>query len=206
MRGIDLYRESTMMLAGMGCDPEVARYGARWRATEHPGDAGYLERVRSAFAEPLTATSVVGTMPNIVANRLNAQLDLAGPSFTVSAEQDSGTVALHLAAHALRASEADAAVVAAVDLSVEPVHQQALAELGEPDRSGDVAVALVLKRLATARADGDPVLAVLAEDDDGEPDIRIGPDGFDPVEAFGSGHAADGLLAIAVAALALRHR
>ncbi len=32
--GIDLPRERTMVLAGMGCDPEVARYGARWRATD----------------------------------------------------------------------------------------------------------------------------------------------------------------------------
>src|SRR2546423_1773740 len=29
--GIDLPRERTMVLVGMGCDAEVARYGARWR-------------------------------------------------------------------------------------------------------------------------------------------------------------------------------
>ncbi|WP_156789302.1 hypothetical protein, partial [Mycobacterium intermedium] len=32
-------------------------------------------------------------MPNIVANRINSQFDLRGPSFTVSREQLSGTTA-----------------------------------------------------------------------------------------------------------------
>lgn len=68
-------------------------------------------------------------MPNIVANRLNSLLDLRGPSFTVSAEELSGVVALRLAARALRAGEVDACIVGAVDLSCEPVHSAAAAAL-----------------------------------------------------------------------------
>src|SRR5207248_3721925 len=116
--GIELPSDRTMTLVGMGCDAEVARYGARWRAGT------------DAFTAPLTSAGVVGTMPNIVANRLNAQFDLTGPGFTVSAEEASGTVALELGARAIRAGEADAAIVGAVDLSAEPVHQAALAGLG----------------------------------------------------------------------------
>src|SRR4029453_720120 len=59
--GIDLPRERTMVLVGMGCDPEVARYGARWRApytVERPDP--------DTFAPALRSAGVVGTMPNMI--------------------------------------------------------------------------------------------------------------------------------------------
>ncbi|MEU8528853.1 beta-ketoacyl synthase N-terminal-like domain-containing protein, partial [Streptomyces sp. NPDC048629] len=214
VRGLTLPPERTHVLAGMGCDPEVARYGARWRSAHWTGTAEWPD----AFQQPLTAAGVVGTMPNIVANRLNVQLDLTGPGFTVSAEEASGTVALDLAARALRHDEADAVIVGAVDLSAEPVHRTALRELGEDREPGDAAVVLVLKRLADARRDGDPVLAVLDEEaatETAPPARRLtvgdrtagaGQDHFDPTERLGSPHAARGLLAVATAVLALRHR
>ncbi|MER5176973.1 beta-ketoacyl synthase N-terminal-like domain-containing protein [Streptomyces sp. NPDC002896] len=170
VREIALPRERTMVLVGMGCDPEVARYHARWRAAAWSGDGD----VGEAFAPPLDAAGVLGTMPNVVANRLNAQLDLAGPSFSVSAEEASGLVALDLAARALAAGEADAAVVGAVDLSHEPVHQAALTELGIDRAPGDAAVALVLKRLTDARRDGDPVIALLGEPGPEPADMTVG--------------------------------
>ncbi|UMP06728.1 beta keto-acyl synthase [Amycolatopsis sp. EV170708-02-1] len=214
-RGISLARDRTIVLAGMGCDPEVARHGARWRIASLLAEAGIvadpaqLAEFRAAFAPPLSAATVVGTMPNIIANRLNAQLDLTGPSFAVSAEEASGTVALSLAARAIRAGEADAAIVAAVDLSDEPVHRKALAELGRDVDTGDAAVALVLKPLRAARRDGDDVIAVLATPDTKDTratKLVVGASGFDPAGLFGSAHAAEGLLAVAVGALALRHR
>ena len=154
------------VLVGMGCDPEIARYGARWRVAawaagwaESEGgavDPEWLAAARDAFQSGLKAAGVVGTMPNIPANRINSQLDVAGPSFTVSAEEASGLVALDLAVRALRAGEIDAAVVGAVDLSCEPVHRAALESLGHRRAPGDAAVVLVLKRLADARRDGEP--------------------------------------------------
>ncbi|MDT7787745.1 MAG: hypothetical protein QOF58_6164 [Pseudonocardiales bacterium] len=194
VKGVELPRERTMVLVGMGCDAEVARYGARWRADL----AG-----RDGVVPALTSAGVVGTMPNISANRLNSHLDLAGPSFTVSAEEASGVVALELAARALRNNEADAAVVGAVDLSHEPVHQQALADLGITREPGDAAVVLVLKRLRDAAPED--VVAVL-DDATAEADLVMGDEGFDPTGIFGAPHAAKGLLAVATAALALRHR
>ncbi|MEV4561640.1 beta-ketoacyl synthase N-terminal-like domain-containing protein [Kitasatospora sp. NPDC049285] len=229
---LTLPRERTGVLVGMGCDAGAARYGARWRSAAwlEDSDIGAEDRGRlaDAFQGPLTSAGVVGTMPNIVANRLNAQLDLAGPSFTVSAEEASGTVALELAARALRADELDAAVVGAVDLSDEPVHLAALAALGREEDAGDAAVVLVLKRLEDARRDGDRVLALLggnsepvgltvgdrhgteasvgpAADDAGMPYVDPAAH-FDPAARFGSPHAARGLLAVAVAVLALHHR
>ncbi len=187
----------TSVLVGMGCDPESARHGARWRVDER-------------FAPPLTSAAVVGTMPNIPANRINAQFGFQGPSHTVSAEELSGLAALEIAARALRSGEIDAAVVAAVDLSREPVHEHAASSLlPEGLRiAGDAGVALVLRRLEDAREEGARVLAVL-------PDPRQEPSGpvFSPDDAgdfsltpvFGHSHAASGLLHLSAAALACRH-
>src|SRR5205807_602997 len=72
---------------------------------------------------------VVGAMPNIPANRLNSQLDLGAPSFTVAAEELSGLRALEIAWRALEHGEIDVALVGAVDLCAEPVHEAAAASV-----------------------------------------------------------------------------
>jgi acyl transferase domain-containing protein len=220
--GLTLPRDRTSVLVGMGCDPEVARYGARWRlasfarewgeAAGTEGDPAWALAARDAFQSSLEAAGVVGTMPNIPANRVSSQLDLAGPGFTVSSEEASGIAALNLAARALGAGEIDAALVGAVDLSHEPVHRAALEELGIARAPGDAAVVLVLKRLADARRDGDPVYAVVSSPA-GKPasshaGLALGdaePDSIDLGASFGHAHAANGLLHVAAAALALRH-
>ncbi|MEU1346728.1 beta-ketoacyl synthase N-terminal-like domain-containing protein [Streptomyces sp. NPDC005795] len=219
VRAVRLPRERTMVVIGMGVDPEIARAGARWRVPhwlEEAGPAAPLPSVdvaRAVFAPPMTPEGVVGGMPNLAANRISTQLDLGGPGFTVSAEEASGLVALELAARALRSGEADAAVVGAADLSCEAVHRAALRELGHEDVPGDAAVVLVLKPLDAARRDGDTVVALLDEErheeSADEPDMVIGdgPDAvFDPVSVFGRAHAASGLVSVAVAALSLQHR
>ncbi|MGW4129429.1 beta-ketoacyl synthase N-terminal-like domain-containing protein [Amycolatopsis japonica] len=197
--------ERTMVLAGMGCDPETARYPARWRM--------------AALAEicpPQTSAAVIGAMPNVVANRINAQLDLTGPGFTVSAEEASGLVALDIGTAALRRGDADAVLITAADLSCEPVHEAATSALGIHTPAGDAAVAIVLKRLADAKSAGDTVIAVL-NDEPAEAktpaDLHIGDSEvfadtghFDPAELFGRAHAASGLLSVVVGALALHHR
>jgi len=201
-----LPRERTWVLVGMGCDTEVARYHARWRIPAWLADAQARQRAPDAFQSPLDAAAVVGTMPNIVANRLSVQLDLAGPSLTLSAEEASGLVALTQARRALQRGEADAVLVGAVDLSHEPAHRTALRALGRPDAPGDAAVALVLKRLSDAQRDGDVVFAVLEEEaapgalrfGDGDVDVDI-------AARFGRAHHAHGLVALASAALAIHH-
>ena len=215
--GVMLPRERTGVMIGMGCDPELARYGARWQlrgwTAKWLGNEGglvdpvWLDDAREAFQSKLEAAGVLGAMPNIVANRVNGQLDVAGPSCTVAAEEASGIVALELAARALRAGEIDAAVVGAVDLSHEIVHCEALKELGREKTPGDAAVALVLKRLADARRDGDEVYAVLS---DTVVDALVLGDAesgsIDLGEMFGHAHAANGLLHVAAGALALHRR
>jgi acyl transferase domain-containing protein len=204
-RGLTLPRDRTSVLVGMGCDAEVSRYGARWRLAEQLSAPGALAKARDGVVPVLQSAGVVGTMPNMPANRLNTQLDLAGPAFTVSAEEASGLTALALARRALQAGEIDAAVVGAVDLSHEPVHQAALEALGRAVPAGDAAVVLTLKRLADARRDGDVVYATLT--DAGPSSAKLGDanGGVDLSARLGKAHAANGLVHVAAAALSLHH-
>jgi acyl transferase domain-containing protein/3-hydroxymyristoyl/3-hydroxydecanoyl-(acyl carrier protein) dehydratase/1-acyl-sn-glycerol-3-phosphate acyltransferase len=207
--------ERTGVIVGMGCDPEIARYGVRWRLPDAAAgaDPAWIAAAQDAVVAPLGAAAVVGTMPNIPANRLNAQFDWRSFGFTVASEELSGTVALRLAARALRRGEIGAALVGAVDLSCEAVHAAA-AELLPADRRtpGDAAVALVLKRQEDAVADGDRIWAVL-DDSAGETGLREYPGDLDPAigesvvtAAFGHAHAASGLLHVAAAIVAAASR
>jgi acyl transferase domain-containing protein/3-hydroxymyristoyl/3-hydroxydecanoyl-(acyl carrier protein) dehydratase len=201
--GIELPAQRTAVLIGMGCDPETARVNARRRlnAWLSPGESTADAVAGDGFSPPLTAARVLGAMANIAANRIGGQLGLAGPGFAVCAEEASGIAALELAARALRAREVDAALVGAVDLSDEPVHRAAAAELGLTANPADAAVVLVLKRLDDARRDGDQVIALIDAEPGGSPPAECFPD-----DLFGAPHAARGLLTVAAAGLALRHR
>jgi 3-oxoacyl-(acyl-carrier-protein) synthase/3-hydroxymyristoyl/3-hydroxydecanoyl-(acyl carrier protein) dehydratase/1-acyl-sn-glycerol-3-phosphate acyltransferase len=214
-RGATLDRDSTGVFVGMGCDSEIARYGARWRMADwgraYAGDSAentaWIERARDAFIHQLEAAGVVGTMPNIPANRVNSQLDLGGAGFTISSEERSGLDALSAAVDAIRARTLDAAVVGAVDLSCEPVHEAALRELGREALTADVAIALLVMREDVARAKGLSVLAWVTPTDSSELEKHgafVVGDGASAAvkteEIFGRAHAAHGLLSLAIAA------
>ncbi len=230
-----LPRERTGIFVGMEPDPEVARWGARWRlartARETGAPAEWLREARNAVVPVLEAAAVVGTMPNIPANRLSSQLDLGGRAFTVQAGEASGTVALSLAMRAVRSGELDAAIVGAVDLSCESVHRaavKALAGEGTASPPGDAAVVLVVKRLEDAERDGDRVYALIEEIGEveeveeakqrregdeiearGEKERPLDLVGETPVSLesrFGHSHAGSDLVHVAAAALSLHHR
>ena len=202
-----LPHDRTSVLVGMQCDAEVARHAIRWRGARAWVDALPPSLVDGA----LTAAAVVGSMPNIVANRLSHQFDFRGPSYTLSSEELSGIAALEIGARALRAGDIDAAVVAAVDLCREPVAAAAAASvLGSARQTpADAAVLLVLKREADALRDGDPVLALI----DGPAQawasatldlaLTCTDPGLTPV--LGHAHAAAGLLHVAAAIASCRH-
>lgn len=160
----ELPAERTGVYVGYQCDPAIARWGARWRArdfAERTGEgADWSATAADVFAPPLEAPHVVGSLPNIPANRLSSQLDLQGPSFTTSAEELSGLRSLELAIAALRRGDVDAALVGAVDRT-SGVHAAALAALGHAGSTTDGAFALVLRRRSDAEAAGLPILATL---------------------------------------------
>lgn len=110
------------------------------------------------------------------AGRISYLLGLQGPCFTVDTACSSSLLAVHLACQSLRASESDVAIAAGVNLIVSPETFVFLSRAGNisPDgRSktfdasadgygrGEGCGVVVLKRLSRARADGDPILAVL---------------------------------------------
>lgn len=205
-----LPRERSAVLIGLEPDPEVARHGARWRLTNGRDD-DWAARARAALVPALEAAAVLGSMPNIPANRLNSQFDLGGPSFTLQAGAASGTQALRIAARALACGELDAAIVGAVDFGCEAVQRAASGEV-----PGDAAVALVLKRLEDAQRDGDRVYALV--DNDARPHDAFAGVTSVAIEApqprlqsllrerFGYAQAAFGLVETVAAALALHHR
>ncbi|RME21430.1 MAG: beta-ketoacyl synthase, partial [Deltaproteobacteria bacterium] len=175
-----LPRDRTGVMIGFEADPDVARYGLRWRlatwARRWGTTADWRDAARDAVIAQLDSAGVLGTMPNIPANRLNGQLDLSGPSFVLSAGEATGLLAVHQACRALRAGELDACVVGAVDLSCNPVHHDAasavLSEEWTPP--GDGAVILVLRRLSDAAALGDPVLAVIPAEPPPTAELHLG--------------------------------
>jgi 3-hydroxymyristoyl/3-hydroxydecanoyl-(acyl carrier protein) dehydratase/malonyl CoA-acyl carrier protein transacylase len=148
----------------------------------------------------MTAASVVGRLANMVANRISNKFDFRGPSFAVMSEELSGIVALRLAARAISCGEVDRAVVGAVDLSCDPVHEQAARALLPPERqlSGDAAVFYVLTRLDDAPGEA---LAILGAEE--------GPAWSVPESSvcrlFGHAHAASGLMQASVGILACAH-
>ncbi|WP_244316023.1 amino acid adenylation domain-containing protein, partial [Streptomyces albidochromogenes] len=123
--------------------------------------------------DPHVAT---GTAASMVANRLSHVFDWAGPSFAVDTACSSSLVALHQAAMHLRAGDVDAAVVGAANLVLTPDKTRSFARNGMLSPRGECrafdeaadgyvrgegAGAVILKRLADAERDGDPVLAVI---------------------------------------------
>lgn len=113
---------------------------------------------------------------NIMASRIAACWDFSGPTFTLSAEENSTYKALEVAQMLLSEDGIDAVVVAAVDMSggVENVllrQQMAKVNTGVPTLSYDVnangtlvgegAGAVVLKRLDRAKQDRDRIYAIV---------------------------------------------
>ena len=217
-----LQSKTTGVYVGMGTDAEAARFGIRWRIATRGSAWGqsddWINNARDHVGPVLDAPAVLGTMPNIVANRLNSQFDFAGPSFTVSSEEHSGLDALNIATRALQAGELDAAIVGAVDLSCHPVHRSAATSCLDKNRqtTGDAAVAIVLKRLDDAERDGDTVYATLANGrcdehgnrlaDRADLTLGLGAQVTSITQQFGHAHSASGLVHTAAAAILLHHR
>lgn len=217
MQGIPFAAERTGIYIGMGCDSEMSRHVVRWRLgyllrqlNGEDVDPGWLEEASKRLMPKCRAAHILGAMPNMPANRINHLLNIQGPGFTLGAEENSGLAALHTAQLALQTNEIDIAIVGAVDLSCESIHQSAAAQLLPANRqiSGDATTVLVLRRLQDARADGDEIIALIpsqvAESDNALTlSLTAAETGLSA--RFGHAHACSGLLMVAAAAAAVKH-
>ncbi|MGW5866079.1 SDR family NAD(P)-dependent oxidoreductase, partial [Streptomyces sp. NPDC055239] len=130
----------------------------------------------------------------IIANRVSWSLGLQGPSFAVDAAQASSLVAVHLACESLRSGDSDLAFAGGVNLILSPESMRTTAGLGALSAKGRCATfdesadgfvrgegggVVLLKPLARAIADGDPVYCVIqgsAVNNDGGGDRLTDPD------------------------------
>ncbi len=217
----NLDAERTGVFVGMGCDGEVARSGICWRLPQFVCDwlhiksldqnaREWIESVKNTIHPGREASTILGAMPNVAANRINSQFDLKGQSLTVSSEELSGIRALELALRALKAEEINAAIVGAVDISCEPVHMAAAEKVLDRCRQtpGDAAIALVLKREEDARKSKDTIYALFSDEpfDKVDLELSIEDETQSVTPIIGHAHAASGLLHVAAAVLACRYR
>ncbi len=143
-------------------------------AHSQSSDYWLLQLAQSGGVESHSAT---GSAHSILANRVSYAFDLRGPSMAVDTACSSSLVAVHLACQSLRSCECDVALAGGVNLMLTPSATFAFSKLQilSPDgrcRSFDAAASgiargegcalVVLKRLADAERDGDPVVAVIA--------------------------------------------
>lgn len=216
VEGVEIPRERCGVYVGMGCDPEPTRHSGSWRLPnmleEQCGQsipAAWREAFSTHYSVACDAARVLGAMPNIPANRINAFFDIRATGFTVGSEENSGLVALELAQRALYKQEIDMAIVAAVDLSCEPLHQWVAEQVLPQNRHipGDAAVVLILQRAEP----GDETRSVVLTP---QMPLAEAPAWFSLVidqqrndlgSRFGHAHAASGLLHVAAAVAGLQH-
>ncbi|CAN5266541.1 hypothetical protein BH10PSE10_BH10PSE10_21120 [soil metagenome] len=136
-------------------------------------DYGRTIFTRRDIIDPYFST---GTSVSVAAGRIAYTLGLTGPAVTVDTACSSALVALHQACQALRLGECDAALVGGTNLILAPDMNISFTKgrMMSPDgrcKFGDAAadgyvrgeagVVLTLKREADARANGDPILALI---------------------------------------------
>jgi len=138
-------------------------------------DYSFLAMSDPSIAHPYAIT---GTASSIIANRVSYFYDFRGPSVAVDTACSSSLVAAHQGVQALRAGEADVALVGGVNALITPLVTVGFDEVGgvlapdgriksfSQDADGyarsEGGGMLVLKRLSDARRDGDEILAVIA--------------------------------------------
>ncbi|MEV0131628.1 SDR family NAD(P)-dependent oxidoreductase [Dactylosporangium sp. NPDC050688] len=228
-------------LESAGTDPSGLA-GSRTGVFVGISNSDYGRLLERGGLEGLDAYFGTGTALNAAAGRIAFTLGLRGPALAVDTACSSSLVAVHLAIRSLRQGESDRAIAGGVNVIAAPTASVAVsrAHMLSPEgrcktfsaaadgfvRSEGVGV-LVLRRLADARRDGDPILAVLhgsAVNSDGASsgltvpsgraqedviaaalaDARVAPADIDLLEAHGTGTSLGDPIELAAAWSVLR--
>ena len=136
-----------------------------------------VEEWRTRFGDSeLHPNTLVDNLLNMIAARTSHALNLKGPALAVDTACSSSLVAVHLACDSLRRGECEVALAGGVNLNLTPTPYLMFSRAGALSPTGRCQVfdanadgmvpgegagAVVLKPLARALADGDPVLAVI---------------------------------------------
>jgi acyl transferase domain-containing protein/acyl-CoA synthetase (AMP-forming)/AMP-acid ligase II/acyl carrier protein len=152
-------------------------------------------RLISSKSSSMDAYFGTGNALSIAANRLSYLFDLRGPSMAVDTACSSSLVAVHQASQSLRRGECEIAIAGGVNLILTPDLTETFSLAGMMSASGrcrtfDASAdgyvrgegcgVVVLKRLADAVKDGDPILAVIkgsAVNQDGRTNGLTAPNG-----------------------------
>jgi len=133
-----------------------------------------MGRARSGTLDPHL---FLGTAHSTGIGRLSYWLGLHGPNMPVDTACSSSLVAVHLACQALRSGECTLAIAGGVNLTLTPESTSCISRMRALSPSGrcrtfsadadgyvrgEGCAVVVLKRLADAERDGDPILAVIA--------------------------------------------
>ncbi|MFV8755923.1 type I polyketide synthase [Nannocystaceae bacterium ST9] len=133
-------------------------------------------RLSTAARDRIDAHTGSGAAPSALAGRIAFAFGLRGPTTTIDSACSSSLVAVHLAVRALRQRECDAALAAGTSLMLAPEMSliEARTRMLAPDgrcKSFDAAAdgvvrgegvgVVLLRRLADALADRDPIVAVI---------------------------------------------
>ncbi|OAA40384.1 nonribosomal peptide synthase [Beauveria brongniartii RCEF 3172] len=126
--------------------------------------------------ETMPQYTATGIASSIISNRISYVFDLKGASETIDTACSSSLVALHNAARALQSGDSEKAIVAGVNLILDPdpfIYESKLHMLSPDSRSrmwdaaangyarGEGAAAVVLKTLGHALRDGDQIEGVI---------------------------------------------
>lgn len=222
---------ATGVFVGIELDPNTTNFHFRWSVEElvprwaerlgleltEDELTKWTEQLKNAVSPPLSANRVMGNLGGIVASRLAREFNVGGPSFTISADANSGLRACALAAQSLRRGELDRALVGAVDLVCDVRNRVAVlrTDRNQPDTSlVDSATALVLKRYEDAIRDGDRIHAVIRRIDTSADASALPLTGLDadsdswqpPSSALPSTGAAAGLMKLSSAVESLTRK
>jgi acyl transferase domain-containing protein/acyl carrier protein len=174
-------------------------------------NSDYFQLNASGDPRQIDAYLASGSASSVASGRVSYLLGLQGPSISVDTACSSSLVAVHLACQSLRAGESKIAIAGGVNVILRPETTMTLSRAHMMASDGRCKAfdsradgfvraegcgLIVLKRLADAQADGDPILAVIrasASNQDGRSSGITAPNGPSQENVIRDALAAAGL-------------
>lgn len=158
--------------SGTACPERVGVYGSCTVSAYMDQVLSHEEMVESMG----TMQAVIGNLPDFLSTRVSYKLKLTGPSVTVQTACSSSLVAVHMACQSLWAYECDMAIAGGLSVKAKQTeglpyqegsilspdgHCRAFDAAAQGTVSGNGGGVVLLKRLADALEDRDPIMAVI---------------------------------------------